>query len=44
MKLAAMAIADREGLEAAACECYEVMKKEYARLLGMPLKIPAKAL
>ena len=31
-------IADSEGLEAAACECYEVMKKEYARLLGMPLK------
>jgi CRP-like cAMP-binding protein len=28
-------IADREGLEAAACECYEVTKREYARLLGI---------
>ena len=28
-------IADREGLEAAACECYEVTKREYARLLGV---------
>jgi CRP-like cAMP-binding protein len=29
-------IADREGLEVAACECYEVIKREYARLLGIP--------
>jgi len=28
-------IADREGLEAAACECYEVTKREYAPLLGI---------
>jgi hypothetical protein len=25
---------DREGLEAAACECYKVVKNEYDRLLG----------
>jgi CRP-like cAMP-binding protein len=29
-------IVDREGLEIAACECYEVTKREYARLLGTP--------
>jgi CRP-like cAMP-binding protein len=29
-------IADREGLEVAACECYEVTRREYARLLGIP--------
>jgi CRP-like cAMP-binding protein len=28
-------IVDREGLEVAACECYEVTKREYARLLGV---------
>ncbi|HKX09399.1 MAG TPA: Crp/Fnr family transcriptional regulator [Stellaceae bacterium] len=28
-------VADREGLETAACECYRVIKQEYARLLGM---------
>ncbi len=28
-------IADREGLEVAACECYETTKREYARLLGV---------
>jgi len=28
-------IADREGLEVAACECYEVTRREYARLLGI---------
>jgi CRP-like cAMP-binding protein len=28
-------IADREGLEVAACECYEITKREYARLLGL---------
>jgi CRP-like cAMP-binding protein len=27
-------IADREGLAVAACECYEVTRREYARLLG----------
>jgi CRP-like cAMP-binding protein len=38
-------ISDREGLEAAACECYEVMKREYARLLGIASEeSPAKAL
>jgi hypothetical protein len=26
-------VLDREGLEAAACECYRVGKDEYARLL-----------
>jgi len=29
-------IADREGLEVAACECYEVTKRDYTRLLGIP--------
>jgi CRP-like cAMP-binding protein len=29
-------ITDREGLEVAACECYEVTKRDYARLLGIP--------
>jgi CRP-like cAMP-binding protein len=28
-------IIDRAGLEANACECYEVTKRDYARLLGM---------
>jgi hypothetical protein len=28
-------VKDRAGLEARACECYEVVRKEYARL--MPL-------
>jgi CRP-like cAMP-binding protein len=38
-------IADREGLEVAACECYEVTKREYARLLGIAAEeIPHKAL
>jgi Mn-dependent DtxR family transcriptional regulator len=27
-------ILDRSGLEAAVCECYVVVKDEYARLLG----------
>jgi hypothetical protein len=26
-------VLDRAGLEARTCECYEVVKKEYARLL-----------
>lgn len=29
-------ILDRRGLEAAACECYRVVKAEYDRLLGLP--------
>ena len=29
-----MAITDRPGLEAAACECYHVARREFARLLG----------
>jgi Mn-dependent DtxR family transcriptional regulator len=36
-------IADREGLEAAACECYEVTKREYARLLGIGVEDHAGA-
>ena len=28
-------VADRESLETAACECYRVIKQEYARLLGI---------
>ena len=28
-------IADRDGLEAAACECFAVIKRDYARLLGI---------
>jgi CRP-like cAMP-binding protein len=30
-------ILDRSGLEAGACECYEVVRKEYERLLPRPL-------
>ena len=39
-------IADREGLAVAACECYEVTKREYARLLGADSEdnAPAKVL
>ncbi|MDQ3973109.1 MAG: Crp/Fnr family transcriptional regulator [Actinomycetota bacterium] len=29
-----MAVVDREGLKAAACECYDVITEEYDRLLG----------
>jgi len=29
-----MTVIDRDGLEAAACECYEVVKTEYDRILG----------
>jgi CRP-like cAMP-binding protein len=36
-------IADREGLETAACECYEVTKREYARLLGIGVEDEDKA-
>jgi CRP-like cAMP-binding protein len=31
-------IVDREGLEAAACDCYELISKEYDRLLRRPRK------
>jgi len=27
-------IVDREGLEALSCECYPLVKKEFARLVG----------
>jgi CRP-like cAMP-binding protein len=39
-------IADREGLAVAACECFEVTRREYARLLGVHgvEKAPAKIL
>ena len=30
-------IADRTALEAAACECYEVIRDEFARLVGAPI-------
>jgi CRP-like cAMP-binding protein len=30
-----MRIVDRAGLEAASCECYEIVRAEYARLLGI---------
>lgn len=29
-----MTILDREGLEATACNCYQVIRTEYARLVG----------
>jgi len=29
-------IVDRQRLEAASCECYHVVKREYERLLGEP--------
>jgi Crp-like helix-turn-helix domain len=36
-----MAITDRPGLEAVACECYHVVRHEFARLLGPgPAKPP----
>ena len=31
-----IAVLDRAGLETRSCECYEVVKKEFARLLGEP--------
>jgi hypothetical protein len=33
-----MEIVDRVGLEAASCECYEVIQHEFERLLGSPQK------
>ena len=37
-------IIDRVGLEGAACECYEVVRDESARLVGPPLPRARKAL
>jgi CRP-like cAMP-binding protein len=34
---------DREGLEAAACECYEAVNREYERLLPPLVSLPADA-
>lgn len=36
-------IVDRVGLEAATCECYEFIRKEFARLVGPPLPRARKA-
>jgi CRP-like cAMP-binding protein len=33
-----MTIADRPGLEAASCECYHIVRHEFARLLGPPAR------
>jgi Mn-dependent DtxR family transcriptional regulator len=30
-----MQILDRTGLEAASCECYEIVRAEFSRLLGI---------
>jgi Mn-dependent DtxR family transcriptional regulator len=30
-----MEIVDRSGLEAASCECYEIVRAEFSRLLGI---------
>jgi hypothetical protein len=30
-------VVDRKGLERRSCECYAVVKKEYGRLMGLPL-------
>ena len=37
-------IVDRVGLEGATCECYEVIRDEFARLVGPPLPRARKAL
>lgn len=37
-------IIDRVGLETAACECYQVVRDEFARLVGPPLPRARKAL
>lgn len=34
-----MTILDRQGLEAGSCECYQVFKEEYKRLLGWPSSV-----
>jgi Mn-dependent DtxR family transcriptional regulator len=36
-------ILDRVGLESATCECYEVIRDEFARLVGPPLPRARKA-
>ena len=36
-------IVNREGLQTTACECYEVIKQDYARLLGFGEEAPAGA-
>ncbi len=36
-------IVDRAGLEGAACECYDFIRDEYARLVGPPLPRARKA-
>ena len=38
-----VAITDRAGLEGATCECYEVIRDEFARLVGPPLPRARKA-
>lgn len=38
-----MEIIDRVGLEGAACECYEVVRDEFARLVGPPIPRAGKA-
>jgi CRP-like cAMP-binding protein len=38
-----VAIIDRAGLEGATCECYEVIRDEFARLVGPPLPRARKA-
>jgi CRP-like cAMP-binding protein len=35
-----MAVTDRPGLEAASCECYHIVRREFARLLGSGPKRP----
>jgi Mn-dependent DtxR family transcriptional regulator len=30
-----MQILDRQGLEAASCECYQIVRAEFSRLLGI---------
>jgi hypothetical protein len=37
-------IVDRVGLEGATCECYEVIRDEFARLVGPPLPRARSAL
>jgi hypothetical protein len=39
----AIEIVDRSGLEGATCECYEVIRDEFARLVGPPLPRARKA-
>lgn len=39
-----LVVVDRPGLEARACECYEVVKREYDRLLYVPYRTDAAAM